>query len=88
VDVAKRFRWVRNECSLISFNVDRDSFLGDHVLELGAETLDGEPSNNPLYRLADDYQLAEMDDSKYIETWSRNPVFDHSVSLGSIIRII
>ena len=56
--------------------------LGNHVLELGAECLDGEPSNNPLYRLAEEYQLVEMDDSKCMQC------FDHAIFHASITRLI
>ena len=35
----------------------------NHAIELGTETLDGEISNNPLYRLADEHHLIDRDDS-------------------------
>ncbi|CAF5040453.1 unnamed protein product [Rotaria magnacalcarata] len=38
--------------------------LLDHQLELGAESLHGEISNNPLYRLAEEHHLIDIDDSK------------------------
>ncbi|CAF1378465.1 unnamed protein product [Rotaria magnacalcarata] len=36
--------------------------LLDHQLELGAESLHGEISNNPLYRLAEEHHLIDIDD--------------------------
>ena len=33
-------------------------------MELGAAELEGEPSNNPLYQLADECHLVDIDDSK------------------------
>lgn len=33
-------------------------------MELGAAEVEGETSNNPLYQLAEDYHLADIDDSK------------------------
>lgn len=43
---------------------ERRSFLVDHPIELGAESLDGEISNNPLYQLAEENHLIDIDDSK------------------------
>lgn len=36
----------------------------DHQIELGAESLDGEIANNPLYQLAEEHHLVDIDDSK------------------------
>jgi hypothetical protein len=36
----------------------------EHQIELGPESLDGEISNNPLYQLADEHHLIDIDDSK------------------------
>jgi len=38
--------------------------LVDHQIELGNESLHGEISNNPLYQLADEHHLIEIDESK------------------------
>lgn len=35
-------------------------------MELGAAELEGEPSNNPLYQIADECHLVDIDDSKLI----------------------
>jgi hypothetical protein len=36
----------------------------EHQVELGAELLHGELSNNPLYQLAEEHRLIDIDDSK------------------------
>jgi hypothetical protein len=36
----------------------------EHQIELGTESLHGEISNNPLYQLAEEHQLIDIDDSK------------------------
>lgn len=40
--------------------------LVDHPLELGVDVLHGESSNNPLYQLAEEHQLIDIDDRKMI----------------------
>jgi len=37
----------------------------EHQIELGAEVLHGKQSNNPLYQLADEYHLIDIDNSKF-----------------------
>ena len=62
VGVVKRFNYVR-----IAFSRRENaslSFLVDHTFELGAECLHGETSNNPLYQLAEEHQLIDIDDRK------------------------
>ncbi len=39
-----------------------------HQIELGNESLHGEISNNPLYQLADEHHLIEIDESKHAHT--------------------
>lgn len=45
---------------------ESSSILVDHALELGVDVLYGEPSNNPLYQLAQEHQLIDIDDRKMI----------------------
>jgi hypothetical protein len=43
---------------------DNSNFLVDDPIELGTESLDGEMPNNPLYQLAEEHHLIDIDDSK------------------------
>ncbi len=37
----------------------------EHQIELGAEVLHGKQSNNPLYQLAEEHHLIDIDNSKF-----------------------
>jgi hypothetical protein len=63
VVVVKLFNFV----SLLSWNTyiyKKIDNLVEHQIELGTESLHGEISNNPLYQLAEEHQLIDIDDSK------------------------
>lgn len=65
VVVVKLFNFVKNsiyEYRCIEFSYW--SILVEHQIELGAESLHGEISNNPLYQLAEEHHLIDIDDSK------------------------
>jgi thioredoxin reductase len=47
-------------------NETRFVILVEHPIELGAESLNGEISNNPLYQLAEQSHLLDIDDSKIL----------------------
>ncbi len=57
----KQFNYVS---ILINKKTTQGHVLVDHQLELGNESLHGEISNNPLYQLADEHHLIEIDESK------------------------
>ncbi len=41
----------------------------EHQIELGAEVLYGKQSNNPLYQLAEEYNLIDEDHSQYFQSF-------------------
>jgi monoamine oxidase len=53
-----------NKCIKEEKKIRKLKILVDHQIELGAESLHGEISNNPLYQLAEEHHLIDVDDSK------------------------
>ncbi len=66
----------------------------DHQIELGTETLHGGISNNPLYQLAEEHNLIDIDDSKIaqkkIDSLTRllSPIIFSSKKKGIIKNMI
>ena len=70
VDVVKLVNFVSiftNEVKLKEeYKEKKIQILVQHPVELGAEYLHGDLSNNPLYQLAEEYNLIDINDSKII----------------------
>ena len=64
VDDVKQYNSVRILC-LVLEEENRLFALVEHQVELGGEIFHGQPSNNPLYQLADEYHLLNENSSRY-----------------------